>query len=104
MDMYDILVTISLYFLPVIGFTLGLVMLIDDRNKRSIDTPRIQSSERLLTLDEVAENLGVDRMTVYYRLLSVSTSRPRMRIAVNRLQLLRPHVRINLRRHDRRMP
>jgi predicted DNA-binding transcriptional regulator AlpA len=30
----------------------------------------IQSSERLLTLDEVAEDLGVDRMTVYYRLLS----------------------------------
>jgi excisionase family DNA binding protein len=27
-------------------------------------------SERLLTLDEVAEELGVDRMTVYYRLLS----------------------------------
>ena len=70
MDMYDILVTISLYFLPVIGVALGLVMLSDDRNKRSIDTPRIQSSERLLTLDEVAENLGVDRMTVYYRLLS----------------------------------
>jgi hypothetical protein len=70
MDTYDILATISLYFLPVIGFALGLVMLIDDRNKRSIDTPRIQSSERLLTLDEVAENLGVDRMTVYYRLLS----------------------------------
>ena len=64
----------------------------------------IQSSERLLTLDEVAGYNGVDRMTVYYRLLSVSTSRPRMRIAVNRLQLLRPHVRINFRRHDRRMP
>jgi len=30
----------------------------------------VQSSERLLTLDEVAEDLGVDRMTVYYRLLS----------------------------------
>jgi excisionase family DNA binding protein len=27
-------------------------------------------SQRLLTLDEVAEELGVDRMTVYYRLLS----------------------------------
>ena len=61
----------------------------------------IQSSERLLTLDEVAGYYGVDRMTVYYRLLSVSTSRPR--IAVNRLQLLRPHVRVNFRRHDRRM-
>ena len=64
----------------------------------------IQSSQRLLTLDEVAGYNGVDRMTVYYRLLSVSTSRPRMRIAVNRLQLLRPHVRINFRRHDGRMP
>jgi hypothetical protein len=104
MDAYDILTTIGLYFLPVIGFTLGLVMLIDDRNKRSNDTPRIQSSEHLITLDEVAENLGVDRMTVYYRLLSVSTSRPRMRIAVNRLQLLRPHMRINFRRHNRRVP
>ena len=30
----------------------------------------IHPSERLLTLDEVAEELGVDRMTVYYRLLS----------------------------------
>lgn len=64
----------------------------------------IQFSERLPTLDEVAENLRVDRMTVYYRLLSVSTSRPRMRITVNGLQLLRPYVRINLRGHDRRMP
>jgi excisionase family DNA binding protein len=27
-------------------------------------------TQRLLTLDEVAEELGVDRMTVYYRLLS----------------------------------
>ena len=113
MDTYDILATISLYFLPVIGFALGLVMLIDDRNKRSIDTPRIQSSERLLTLDEVAENLGVDRMTVYYRLLShehfqtpksISNSRPRVRVGVHRLQFFRPYVRINLRRHDRRMP
>jgi excisionase family DNA binding protein len=30
----------------------------------------IHPSERLLTLDEVAEELGVDRMTVYYQLLS----------------------------------
>jgi len=64
----------------------------------------IQSSERLPTLDEVAKNFRVDRMTVYYRLLSVSTSRPRMRINVNGLQLLRPYVRINLLRHNRRMP
>jgi predicted DNA-binding transcriptional regulator AlpA len=64
----------------------------------------IQSSERLLTLDEVADYHGVDRMTVYYRLLSVNTSCPRVRVAVHRLQFLRPNVRINLRRHDRRMP
>ena len=30
----------------------------------------IHPSERLLTLDEVAEYLGVDRMTIYYRLLA----------------------------------
>jgi excisionase family DNA binding protein len=30
----------------------------------------IHPSERLLTLDEVSEELGVDRLTVFYRLLS----------------------------------
>jgi excisionase family DNA binding protein len=30
----------------------------------------IHPSERLLRLDEVAEYLGVDRMTIYYRLLA----------------------------------
>jgi excisionase family DNA binding protein len=32
--------------------------------------PTIHRSERLLTLDEIAEQLGVDKITVYYRLLS----------------------------------